>query len=130
MASSASGVRRGSAGLAAGIWLVTVPAWLIGTAARSAELIDPGGRAARGWRVALVLAVGLTVFHVLAACARGGRLRHFFWPFGHPFWVVRRLREGGLYTESRDAFWAPWRRSGCRTTSGSGSSASPARSPG
>ena len=102
------GVRRAArvGGLAAGIWLVTVPAWLIGTVARSAELIDPGGRAARGWRVALVLAVSLTVFHVLAACARGGRLRHFFWPFGHPFWVVRRLREGGLYTESRDAFWS------------------------
>ena len=30
-------------GIAAGAWLATVPAWLVGTAARSAELIDPGG---------------------------------------------------------------------------------------
>ena len=41
--------------------------------------------------------VGLTAFHVLAACARGGRLRHFLWPFGHPFWLIRRVRAGGLY---------------------------------
>src|SRR5262249_50334910 len=63
-------------------------------------------RAARGWRAALIVVVGLTVFHVLAACARGGRLRHFLWPFGHPFWLIRRVRSGGLYVESRDAFWA------------------------
>jgi hypothetical protein len=102
------GVRRAAriGGITVGIWLATVPAWLIRTMARSAELIDPGGRAARGWRAALIVAAGLTVVHVLAACARGGRLRHFLWPFGHPFWLVRRLREGGLYVESRDAFWA------------------------
>lgn len=102
------GVRRAAriGGLAAGIWLATVPAWLVGTFARSAELIDPGGRAARGWRAALFLTVALTTLHVLSACARGGRLRHFLWPLGHPFWVIRRLREGGLYAESRDAFWA------------------------
>src|SRR5579883_412498 len=102
------GVRRAArvGGLAAGIWLATVPAWVIGTLAQSAELIDPGGPAARGWRIALVAVVGLTLFHVLAACARGGRLRHFLWPFGHPFWLVRRLREGSLYAEARDGLWA------------------------
>jgi hypothetical protein len=102
------GVRRAAriGGIVAGIWLATLPAWLVGTFAQSAELIDPGGRAARGWRVALVVTALLTVFHVLAACARGGRLRHFLWPIGHPFWVMRRLREGGLYAASRDAFWA------------------------
>lgn len=102
------GVRRAAriGGIAAGIWLATLPAWLVGTLAQSAELIDPGGRAARGWRALLIVTVGLTVLHVLAACTRGGRLRHFLWPFGHPFWVIRRLREGGLYVASRDAFWA------------------------
>jgi hypothetical protein len=102
------GVQRAArvGGLAAGTWLATVPAWLIGTLAQSAELIDPGGPAARGWRVALIAVVGLTLLHVLAACARGGRLRDFLWPFGHPFWLVRRLREGGLYAEARDGLWA------------------------
>jgi hypothetical protein len=93
-------------GVAAGIWLATVPAWLIGTLAQSAELIDPGGPAARGWRGALVAVAILTLLHVLAACARGGRLRHFLWPLTHPFWMVRRLRRGGLYAESRDGLWA------------------------
>jgi hypothetical protein len=104
------GVRRAAriGGIAAGIWLVTVPvpSWVVGTLAQSAALIDPGGRAARGWRIALILTAVLAVLHVLAACARGGRLRHFLWPFGHPIWLIRRLREGGLYVESRDAFWA------------------------
>jgi hypothetical protein len=102
------GVRRAAriGGMAAGIWLATVPAWLVGTFARSAELIAPGGRSARGWRAALVVTALLTALHVLAACARGGRLRHFLWPFGHPLWTIRRLREGGLYAESRDAFWS------------------------
>jgi hypothetical protein len=102
------GVRRAAriGGLATGIWLATVPAWLIGTLAQSAELIDPGGPSARGWRVVLIVVAGLTLLHVLAACARGGRLRHFLWPFGHPFWLVRRLQEGGLYAEARDGFWA------------------------
>ena len=102
------GVRRAArvGGLATGIWLATLPAWLIGTLAQSAELIDPGGPAARAWRIALIVVAGLTLVHVLAACARGGRLRHFLWPFGHPFWLVRRLREGGLYAEARDGLWA------------------------
>ncbi len=102
------GVRRAAriGGIAAGVWLATVPAWLVGTLARSAELIDPGGASARGWRIALAATAALTVVHVLTACARGGRLRHFLWPFGHPSWLIGRLREGGLYARSRDAFWA------------------------
>src|SRR6185312_11929353 len=28
------------------------------------------------------------------------------WPFGHPPWLARRLREGGLYAEARDGLWA------------------------
>jgi hypothetical protein len=102
------GVRRAArvGGIAVGVWLATLPAWLIGTFAQSAELIDPGGRSAQGWRVALIVMAALTALHVLAACARGGRLRYFLWPFGHPFWVARRLREGGLYVALRDAFWA------------------------
>ena len=48
----------------------------------------------------------ISLLHIAVSCARGGRLRHFLWPFGHPFWLVRRLREGGLYSETRDALWA------------------------
>jgi hypothetical protein len=91
------GVRRAAhiGGMAAGIWLVLRPAWLVELMAGSAELIDPGGRIAHNWRVALVLVLVLTFFHIATAIARGGRLRHFLWPFGHPFWLYRRIREGG-----------------------------------
>lgn len=101
------GVRKAAraGSLALGVWIATLPAWLAGHFAHSAEIVDPGGRAALGWRIALIVLVALTVLHILVACARGGRLRHFLWPFGNPFWLVRRLRRRGLYIDSRDAFW-------------------------
>jgi hypothetical protein len=102
------GVRKAArAGrVAAGTWLALVPVWLAASYARSAELIDPGGRIARNWRIALVVVTALSLFHIAVSCARGGRLRYFLWPFGHPFWLVRRLRRGGLYHEARDGLWA------------------------
>jgi len=101
------GVRRAArvGGVAAGIWLSLVPAWLVGSYARSAEIIDPGGRVALGWRIGLVVATVISLMHIAVSCARGGRLRHFLSPFVHPFWLVRRLRQGGLYTEARDGLW-------------------------
>jgi hypothetical protein len=125
------GVRRaaGVGGLVAGIAVSMVPLWLVGSMAESAELIDPGGRVAGGWRLALAIIVILTFLHIATACLRGGKLRHFLWPVGHPFWLVRRLRRGrraaeardtgalddlvdktqshrgGLYAEARDGFW-------------------------
>jgi hypothetical protein len=101
------GVRKAArvGGLAAGIWLSLVPAWLAGSYSRSADLIDPGGRSARNWRVALVVVAVIALLHIAVSCARGGRLRHFLWPLGHPFWLVRRLRQGGLYRAARDGLW-------------------------
>ena len=96
----------GVGGLAAGIWLSLVPAWLVGSFANSAELIDPGGPIARRWRIVLVVVTVLSLLHIALCCVRGGRARLFLWPFGHPFWLVRRLREGGLYTEARDRLWS------------------------
>jgi hypothetical protein len=88
-----------------GTWLSLWPAWLVQSFAVSAELIEPGGRIARGWRVASVIVIVLTLLHVFAACARGGKLRYFLWPFGNPFWLVRQLWRGTLYTEARDGLW-------------------------
>ncbi len=102
------GVRRTAhlGGMALGIWLALLPAWLVESLARSAELIDPGSRIARNWRAALVAVTVLTFLHLAVAVARGGRLRHFLWPLGHPFWLFRRLRAGGLYVQTRDAVWS------------------------
>ncbi|MFI5455896.1 MAG: hypothetical protein ACHRXM_10640 [Isosphaerales bacterium] len=101
------GVRRAArvGGVAAGIWLSLVPAWLVASYARTAELIDPGGRVALGWRIGLLVVTVISLMHIAMSCARGGRLRHFLTPFVHPFWLVRRLRRGGLYSEARDGLW-------------------------
>jgi hypothetical protein len=92
-------------GLAAAIWLALVPAWFVGTYAQAAELIDPGGPSARHWRIGQLIVTLLSLLYIAISCARGGRLRNFLWPWGHPFWLVRRLRAGGLYTEVRDELW-------------------------
>jgi hypothetical protein len=101
------GVRRAArvGGLIAGAWLSTVPLWLVGSYARTADLVDPGGKIAAGWRFFQLIIVVLTFLHIGLACMRGGRLRHFLIPFGNPFWLRRRLRQGGLYTEARDGLW-------------------------
>jgi hypothetical protein len=91
--------------VAAASWLSLIPAWLVGSYASSAELIDPGGPTARHWRIGLVVVTLISLLHIAASCARGGRLRDFLRPIGHPVWLVRRLRAGGLYAETRDSLW-------------------------
>ena len=70
----------------------------------SAEVIDPDGPQAHGWQFALTLLTGAMYVHIVAACARGGKLRYFFWPFNF-IWVLRRIWRGGYYSEARDAVW-------------------------
>jgi hypothetical protein len=101
------GVRRAArvGGLALGIVISLIPLWLAGSYAQTADLIAPGGDVARRWRLGLAIVTALTFVQITTACARGGRLRHFFWPMGMPFWLVRGLRSGGLYAAARDGFW-------------------------
>lgn len=100
------GVRRAArlGGIVAGAWVLLLPARLVADLARSAQLIDPGSRTAERWRVGLLVLIGLTALHVGSACARGGRLRYFLWPF-NSIWLLRRLYSGGYYAEARDAVW-------------------------
>lgn len=101
------GVRRAArtGGIVLGCLISLLPLWLASSYAESADLIDPGGTVAQRGRVVLAIVTALTFIQITTACARGGRLRHFLWPFGIPFWLVRKIRAGGLYTESRDGFW-------------------------
>jgi hypothetical protein len=101
------GVRKAArvGGITAGIWLSLVPTWLVGIYARSADLINPGGPSVILWRIGLIAVTALAAAHIAISCLRGGRIRHFLWPFGHPFWLVRRMRKGGLYSEARDGLW-------------------------
>lgn len=87
-----------------GSWLLLLPVRFVADFARSAHVIDPGGPAARSWRLGLLVLIGFTALHIASACARGGKLRYFAWPF-NIIWLLRRCWRGGYYTEARDAVW-------------------------
>ncbi|MGE3821755.1 MAG: hypothetical protein AB7I30_20270, partial [Isosphaeraceae bacterium] len=99
------GVRKASrlGSVVVGVSLLLIPLWVMSATATSAEIIDPGGVASRRWRVAMTIATTLTALQIVAACARGGRIRHFFLPFGNPFWIAGRIRRGGAYGAARDS---------------------------
>src|SRR5581483_2992782 len=87
-----------------GSWVLLLPVRFVADLAYSAAILDPGGPVEKGWRFALLVLICLTFLHIVAACARGGKLRYFAWPFNF-IWLLRRLRRGGYYTEARDAVW-------------------------
>jgi hypothetical protein len=91
-------------GIVLGTWLLLLPIRLVSDLALSAEVVDPGGAVARRWKTGLTILTVLIVLQVVAALARGGKLRHFFWPFSVPCLAVRLWR-GGFYAEARDAVW-------------------------
>ncbi|HVX15648.1 MAG TPA: hypothetical protein VHC22_30965 [Pirellulales bacterium] len=99
------GVRKASrvGSLVFGAWLVLLPLRFVSNMAASARLIDPDSRATRGWSMALAVLTALAVVHIIGACWRGGRLRHFLWP--RPIRVVKSLLRRGAYSRSRDAVW-------------------------
>ena len=86
-----------------GVWLVLWPLRFTSLMADAARLIEPGSPADRGWSLALTVLTVLTVAHVIGACWRGGRLRHFLWP--RPIRLVRDLFQRGAYARTRDAVW-------------------------
>lgn len=85
-------------------WLLLLPVRFVSDLATSAAIIDPLGRAAEWWRLGLYALIVVTALHILTAVARGGKLRHFLWPFNF-VWVARRVARGGYYSEARDAVW-------------------------
>jgi hypothetical protein len=91
-------------GLMMGCWLMLLPVRFVADLAYSAQIIDPDGPMAARWRVGLFVLIGVTAAHIGLACANGGRLRYFFWPFNF-ISVLLRLLRGGYYTEARDAVW-------------------------
>lgn len=91
-------------GMVLACWLFLVPVRFVSDLAYTATLVDPTGQSARGWRTGLFALMLVTLVHLIAACARGGRLRYFLWPFNF-VWLIRRILRGGYYAEARDAVW-------------------------
>ena len=92
-------------GLVLGAWLALLPLTFVASLWRSAELIDPQGEVARRWGMAVLVVAALSTLHLVAACFRGGRLRHFLLPSFNLRRLGRRLRSGGIYHTARDSVW-------------------------
>jgi hypothetical protein len=92
-------------GIALGIYLWLLPLRLLADLSLSAQVIDPGGPTAVGWRVALIIATLLVCFHLVAAIVRGGKMRYFFWPF-NVIWLMGACSQGSLYRDVRDGLYA------------------------
>lgn len=84
-----------------GTWLAFLPVRIVSGLWKDAELIAPGSSTAGGWRVALLILTVLTALHVVWACLRGGRLRHFLWPA--PVRFFRWLAAPGKFAGVRNA---------------------------
>ena len=86
--------------IAVGMAALMVPLWIASTLEFSARLIDPESRAARSWRVALLVLVGLVLAQMMSAVLRGGAIRHFLWP--RPVRTARLILAPGAYARARD----------------------------
>lgn len=87
-----------------GTWLMLWPARFVSGMWQDAELIASGSRSAIGWRIALYLITILTFGHIVWACLRGGKLRHFFWPAPWRFykWVTSDNKFSGIQNAVMD----------------------------
>lgn len=77
-----------------GTTLVLIPAKIISWLLSEAHLIDPSSNQTTFLRFLLIVVIGLTVPHVMAAWFCGGKLRYFFWPLVAPFsfalWLAKK----------------------------------------
>jgi hypothetical protein len=105
------GVRKAArvGSIVLGTLLSVAPLQILSSYYISAQVIDPNGPAARGWKFGLTVVAGFVAVHVALDCARGGKLRHFvFGPISfliNSLWLLRRLWRGGSYSAARDAVW-------------------------
>lgn len=94
------GVRKAAVlgSIAAGIWIVVWPARLLSDFWRDAELISPGSGSAKAWHAGLIVVIVITLAHIVWACVRGGKLRHFLWPQPQRFkrWLRTPEKFGSL----------------------------------
>jgi hypothetical protein len=99
------GVRKAArvGSLVFGAWVMLLPLRFVSTMAARARLIEPGSPADRNWSLALWILTVLLVGHILGACLRGGKLRHFLWP--RPIKLLKQLFVPNAYATARDHVW-------------------------
>jgi len=86
------GIKRFAVGarIVVACWLWILPIRLVDSFRRDAELIAPGSERVVSLRITLVVLILLIGAHLIRACLRGGKWRHFLWPA-----PLRFLRELG-----------------------------------
>jgi len=83
-------------------WLMLLPIRYLADLAASAEIIDHAGTMAARFHAMVVLLSIVVPVHLALSIARGGRVRHFLWPF-HPLWFFGEFRREGSFGRARDA---------------------------
>ncbi|MEM7396189.1 MAG: hypothetical protein AAF492_27965, partial [Verrucomicrobiota bacterium] len=99
------GVRKAArvGSMVLGIWLMLWPIRFLSGFWKEAALIDPTADKTQFLRVLLVVFTVFMFVHIIWACLRGGRLRHFFWPA--PVRFVKWIFKPGKFAVARDAAW-------------------------
>ena len=92
--------RVGSAVLGVSLWLILVS--LLATSAAQANIIDPGGPAARRLRVVTFVVASFTCLHLCLALARGGMLSSFFRPIKNLRWLFAERKQGRVLERMDD----------------------------
>lgn len=88
---------------AVGIAVLMIPLWIASTLATAARLTAEHGRAAVGWRIALVVLTVLVILQIGSALLRGAKLRHFLIP--RPVQTLQLALAPGAYARARDDLW-------------------------
>ncbi len=96
------GVRRASriGSFVVGALLICIPARILSGLWKDAEIVAPGSTGASLWRIATFLVTAVTLFQILWASLRGGRLHHFLWPA--PLRFLAWLKSPDKMTSVRD----------------------------
>ncbi len=82
-------------------WLLLLPLRYLSDVAFTAQIINPAGSNAERLRLVVLILTMVVGCQIVFAIARGGRIRHFFWPLN--FWIIyRTIRQGGAFAKARD----------------------------
>lgn len=83
-----------------GAWLILWPTRFILSMERDAKVIADGSNVVRGWRIAFFIFATFSIAHIIWACLRGGKLRHFLWPA--PIRFIKWIRTSGKLETTRN----------------------------
>ena len=82
------------------LWAMLVPIRLLAGMAQDAAIIAPEAPATTGLAVAVNVLAALVFLHTVLAMARGGQARHFLWPPGNVWWLIKGAGGRGWWSRA------------------------------